>query len=1187
MTPAFACGWECGDAGGLSLHWNVAAGSPSISTTTVRSGTRSLRCNPTAATSGVGMPASFFGSGTRHIARLYVRFATLPSADCALAIFAGAGNVGPQVRFKQSDSKIYAAVGTTLGASGVSVTTGQWYRIDYDFNVNTTGADFCDVQVDGSVCGQATGTGASGSSSVDAYGVLNTCTADVFFDDLVCSSTAADYPIGAGFVNHFIPTSDGTHNIAGTGDFQRGNTGTDILNATTTAFQLIDDVPLPSGAVDEADNIRAVAPPNATDYPECVFGPASGISTPTAGPRAVEVILAHHQIATQTGQMVVELNDNGTVNTIFDTGAAAGVTTYRYARKHYATAPTGGAWTVSAGAGNFNNIRVRFRAPDPAPDQCLDAIMIEAEFAEAGADLTKTTADDINNFADARLIGYGHLYTESINNLADTAQVALGLPLTLSDNANNLADAEVHVLGVTATAADSLQALADALVQLLSYELAFADSEAANWADSHNLLLAQFLALADSYSLTDTTTLRLEQREVFTDTFALSDVVELHLSIAVTLTDNINNLTDSYSQVEGELKTLTDSLTTLTDSLALGHGFLFIDNVNILADDFSQTKGELLAFTDSISLTDTESHVLELQFSLSDDINLLADSESQQLLQLKSFADSFILTDELALGYGLLFGDDTNSLADAYAQTLHEVTAALELILEDVFSLNDSLALGHGLVFADSVILADAEANILGQLVSFSDSITLTDTATLVETHLFDFNDSFTLVDSESRVLGYNELFDDALSLTDAESSQLDYLLAFNDSIDNLADAYTQLVAGLLNFTDSFTLTDSHLLGYGLVITEDINLLSDAIETSAPQGPLRQVGTTDALTPLSDEVTLRLDYLSSTADTLALTDSIILNEELLTSFSDSLVLSDATATTLGHLQPLADSFVLSDAVQLRVGYEVATSDVLVLSDTATLRLDYQLATSDTLSLADVIVLAEGYLVAFSDTFALTDAEIAVLGHLVPLVDSLALTDAIQLRLGYELALTDTVTLSDSTTLTLSYHLTVSDNAANWADSLAKSLVLALIIADNGPTFIESINFFSAGQLQLTDTLTLTDALTKSGEGFLPLADSFILTDDVDIDLRGPDLDASLTDTLELSDAIVISLRDELRLQLTFTDAITLLDHYFDLRHPYTPSAKRHVVVPSRARVTTPTRHAKVVVPASDRTTEIE
>lgn len=390
-TPVFCCGFECG-VSLVGTHWPAfsAGGGVAFDTTAgkIRTGSRSLLFSPSAVVAAAGSPT--FTAGTRFVIRAYIRFTSLPSADVYL-IRLGSAAGGPALRFKQSDSKIYASVGTTLGATGVTVTTGQWYRLDCDFNVSTGGNDTSDVQVDGTACGQATAAGFSTTQSEFRLGHDASWTANLNFDDVVCSQTGADYPIGAGHVDHFVPTADGTHNVASADDFERTLTGTDITNATTTAFQLLDDVPLETSAT---DFINMVAPPNATDYVECVFGPAPGISTPTAGPRAVEVIAAVHQAGTQTGNYEIRMNDNGTLDAMVSVTGGTGTTTLAYKRKHYAAnLANGGAWTAASGAGNFNNLRVRFGSPaalDVNPDQFLDCVMVEAEFADVAGNQTVT-----------------------------------------------------------------------------------------------------------------------------------------------------------------------------------------------------------------------------------------------------------------------------------------------------------------------------------------------------------------------------------------------------------------------------------------------------------------------------------------------------------------------------------------------------------------------------------------------------------------------------------------------------------------------------------------------------------------------------------------------------------------------------------------------------------------------------
>ena len=242
-----------------------------------------------------------------------------------------------------------------------------------------------DVTVNGTACGQKSlaVVGASSQTMVLGSGII-TGTFDAFYDDVLWSQTSGDYPIGDGYVNHFVPTADGTHNVAGTGDFQRTLTGTDILNATTTAFQLVDEIPFEATVTDW---INMLAPVNATDYVECIFGPAPSIPTPVNPPRTVEVICGINQSGTGAGNMEIRLNDNGSMGTVYTATGVAGVavaTGQQFKRAHFADPPSAAtAWALS-GNGNFNNLRIRFGSPaalDVNPDQYFGCAMIEAEFA--------------------------------------------------------------------------------------------------------------------------------------------------------------------------------------------------------------------------------------------------------------------------------------------------------------------------------------------------------------------------------------------------------------------------------------------------------------------------------------------------------------------------------------------------------------------------------------------------------------------------------------------------------------------------------------------------------------------------------------------------------------------------------------------------------------------------------------
>lgn len=384
-TPVFCCGFECGQIGAAGQHWNISAGvAGAISTSTVRSGARSLRVNPSATVTALQPGLTI--STQNFVARLYVNFATLPNTNVYL-IRAGTTSGGGAI-FNSTDNKIYATTGAGgTGATGISVTTGQWYLID--MKLVTTGTRTCDVNVDGVACAQIVG-GASSTllTTSIADSVSVSYSGDFYIDDVIISFTAADYPIGAGYVNHFVPTSDGTHTAAGTTTVKgtiATPVGTAITAATTDAFNWVNAVPLLGGATDNTRLINAQTAASTT-YAEVKFGPAPGISTPTTAPRAVEVITADREASTATCDFTAKLNDNGTEGTIIARGVVAGVITDRYATKQFTAGPAG-AWTAaSSGAGGFNNIKARWGySSDATPDLYWRGIMIEAEFASVTA----------------------------------------------------------------------------------------------------------------------------------------------------------------------------------------------------------------------------------------------------------------------------------------------------------------------------------------------------------------------------------------------------------------------------------------------------------------------------------------------------------------------------------------------------------------------------------------------------------------------------------------------------------------------------------------------------------------------------------------------------------------------------------------------------------------------------------
>lgn len=259
-----------------------------------------------------------------------------------------------------------------MGATGVAVTTGVWYLIDVKVNASANPWTV-DVQVDGAACGQATLAAAAGTTQQLALGNSSTATLDMYADDLLVSHTSGDYPLGGGYVISYIPNADGTHNVAGANDFERTLTGTDIINTTTDAYELVNDRPLEAVA---GDFINGKAPPNTTDYVEVAYED----SAESVAPRSVEAIAGYHDASgAGTHNFQLTLRSGSTTADIMPAATRNVGATMSWGRAHFTTIPGGTAWTLDA----FNALVSRIIVSDPSPDVYLDGLMLEAEYAPA------------------------------------------------------------------------------------------------------------------------------------------------------------------------------------------------------------------------------------------------------------------------------------------------------------------------------------------------------------------------------------------------------------------------------------------------------------------------------------------------------------------------------------------------------------------------------------------------------------------------------------------------------------------------------------------------------------------------------------------------------------------------------------------------------------------------------------
>lgn len=373
-TPVACCGFECGAPAGVLQGHTTRSGSVSISTSVVRSGLRSGRTNPSGTTATIGVP---FADATSATIREYIRIASHPTANTLIANFLVVGVAGVGLAYDTASQKYYPAeddtTTVTLGSEGVALALDEWHLLEIALNVSANPWTL-DIRLNNVALTRLSIARAANTLAVYHCGTqLRNSTFDVYHDDVLVSRTIGDYPLGPGYVISYIPNADGTHNIAGANDFERSGTGTDITNATTTAFQLVDDRPLEQAA---GDYINGVAPPNSTDYVEVQYED----SVEPSPPRSVEAIVGYHSSGSGTNGWTVTLRDHNGGTSATMGSATQGTTGLEWSKTHHTTIPgTANPWTLEA----FNALRSRFLVSDAAPDPFIDGLMLEAEYAPA------------------------------------------------------------------------------------------------------------------------------------------------------------------------------------------------------------------------------------------------------------------------------------------------------------------------------------------------------------------------------------------------------------------------------------------------------------------------------------------------------------------------------------------------------------------------------------------------------------------------------------------------------------------------------------------------------------------------------------------------------------------------------------------------------------------------------------
>ncbi|HEX7168273.1 MAG TPA: hypothetical protein VF230_14940 [Acidimicrobiales bacterium] len=345
-------------AGGGIWSDGVSSGAAVVDTAVKRSGAASIKLSPNSSPVYRGRLYNGFGYPT-IVMSFAMRFDTLPAADvyelAGVTTVAATANY-VSLRYIAATNQFSVGFPAEDVLSNINVEAGKWYTVDLKVDVGTT-----THRIDWRLNGVAqTGTTRT-DATTSLYGAgIGTGVSGIFtanYDDIVFSTTAADYPIGNVRILALQP--DGLGTSSGAGSF----VDDDATAIDATSALRLADVPAGSGTT----HIRQTAV-GATSYVEVTMD-----DTTESCVRGAHGMVVYDPLNTNQGNHGKTVAVDGTTESVVHDGAMRANNTFMNPKSAPLTA-AGGAWTPAA----LNGLRFRIGySTDANPQPRWHSLVVE------------------------------------------------------------------------------------------------------------------------------------------------------------------------------------------------------------------------------------------------------------------------------------------------------------------------------------------------------------------------------------------------------------------------------------------------------------------------------------------------------------------------------------------------------------------------------------------------------------------------------------------------------------------------------------------------------------------------------------------------------------------------------------------------------------------------------------------
>jgi hypothetical protein len=215
MARIFSSGAELNTTT-AGVEWTTSDSGLSISSTTVRSGTYSLRSNPS---SQLGSARYTFQPSTAtgpFFFRAYIRIATSVSARARLITIRdkGANTTRGTIAIETDDTLTLWSdnLSTQIGSASSVLVKDTWYRVELKFDASPAGgSEELTARIDGTNFASDTSLTLSGNVDEVDWGIFTSTSGDIFLDDLAINDSTGSFQnswAGEGEIIHLRPNGD-------------------------------------------------------------------------------------------------------------------------------------------------------------------------------------------------------------------------------------------------------------------------------------------------------------------------------------------------------------------------------------------------------------------------------------------------------------------------------------------------------------------------------------------------------------------------------------------------------------------------------------------------------------------------------------------------------------------------------------------------------------------------------------------------------------------------------------------------------------------------------------------------------------------------------------------------------------------------------------------------------------------